>query len=51
MTLYEKIGVPVYGIHCNEKEMPEKIGELIDYYRPDILVITGMMPIQKQRGR
>lgn len=41
LTLYEKIGIPVNGVHCNEKEMPSKIGSLLDYYRPDILVITG----------
>jgi spore coat assembly protein len=49
--LYEKIGVPVIGIHCNEKEMPNKIGELIDYYRPDILVITGHDAYSKAKGK
>jgi spore coat assemly protein len=51
MTLYEKIGIPVIGIHCNEKEMPQKIGELIDYYRPDILVITGHDAYSKAKGK
>jgi spore coat assembly protein len=51
MTLYEKIGIPVIGIHCNEKEMPHKIGELIDYYRPDILVITGHDAYSKAKGK
>ncbi|NRD77461.1 sporulation peptidase YabG [Bacillus sp. BRMEA1] len=51
MALYEKIGVPVLGIHCNEKEMPYKIGELIDYYRPDILVITGHDAYSKAKGK
>jgi spore coat assembly protein len=51
MTLYEKIGIPVYGIHCNEKEMPNKIDELIDYYRPDILVITGHDAYSKAKGK
>lgn len=50
MTLYEKVGVPVYGVHCNEKEMPEKVGQLIDYYRPDILVITGHDAYSKSKG-
>jgi spore coat assemly protein len=50
LTLYEKVGVPVYGIHCNEKEMPEKVGQLIDYYRPDILVITGHDAYSKSKG-
>ena len=24
LTVYEKIGIPVFGMHCNEKEMPHK---------------------------
>ncbi|PLR93328.1 sporulation peptidase YabG [Bacillus sp. T33-2] len=51
LSLYEKIGVPVYGIHSNEKEMPAKIGNLLDYYRPDILVITGHDAYSKSKGR
>ncbi|GHI00884.1 sporulation peptidase YabG [Neobacillus kokaensis] len=51
MTLYEKVGVPVLGIHCNEKEMPAKIGGLIDYYRPDIIVITGHDAYSKAKGK
>lgn len=50
LSLYEKVGVPVYGFHCNEKEMPERIGQLIDYYRPDILVITGHDAYSKSKG-
>lgn len=51
MTLYDKVGIPVLGIHCNEKEMPEKIGEMIDLYRPDILVITGHDAYSKAKGK
>ncbi|MCM3570813.1 sporulation peptidase YabG [Neobacillus mesonae] len=51
MDLYEKVGVPVVGIHCNEKEMPAKIGGLIDYYRPDIIVITGHDAYSKAKGK
>lgn len=51
MAVYEKIGVPVLGIHCNEKEMPARIGALIDYYRPDILVITGHDAYSKAKGK
>lgn len=50
MLLYERIGVPVYGVHCNEKEMPQRVGPLIDYYRPDILVITGHDAYSKAKG-
>lgn len=51
LTLYEKIGVPVFGIHCNEKEMSSRVGQLIDYYRPDILVITGHDAYSKAKGK
>ncbi len=51
LLLYERVGVPVYGVHCNEKEMPLKIGSLIDYYRPDILVITGHDAYSKSKGK
>ncbi|MFE8704026.1 sporulation peptidase YabG [Cytobacillus sp. FJAT-54145] len=50
LSLYERIGVPVTGVHCNEKEMPNKVGQLIDYYRPDILVITGHDAYSKSKG-
>jgi spore coat assembly protein len=51
LSLYEKIGVPVYGVHCKEREMPEKIGLLIDQIRPDILVITGHDSYSKSKGK
>ncbi|WP_080843546.1 sporulation peptidase YabG [Cytobacillus gottheilii] len=50
LSLYEKIGVPVTGIHSTEKEMPLKIGELVEHYRPDILVITGHDAYSKAKG-
>lgn len=50
LDLYEKIGIPVNGVYCNEKEMPEKIGQLLDHYRPDILVITGHDSYSKTKG-
>lgn len=51
LDLYEKIGVPVKGVYCNEKEMPERIGTLLDQYRPDILVITGHDSYSKSKGK
>ena len=51
MAVYEKIGIPVIGIHCNEKEMPERIGALMDQFRPDILVITGHDAYSKAKGK
>ncbi|WP_335872089.1 sporulation peptidase YabG [Bacillus sp. 2205SS5-2] len=49
--LYEKIGVPVNGVHCNEKEMPNRITALIEQYRPDIMVITGHDAYSKAKGK
>ncbi|WP_078378396.1 sporulation peptidase YabG [Sutcliffiella halmapala] len=51
LELYERIGVPVHGVHANEKEMPLKIVELMEKYRPDILVITGHDAYSKSKGK
>lgn len=51
LDLYERVGVPVFGVHCTEKEMPNKISGLMDYYRPDILVITGHDAYSKAKGK
>ena len=48
--VYEKLGVPVYGVHINEKEMPEQIGSLLEMVRPDIVVITGHDAFLKAKG-
>lgn len=50
LALYEKIGVPVNGIHMSEKEMPNNIVNLIEHYRPNILVITGHDAYSKHKG-
>ncbi|MGD6819074.1 sporulation peptidase YabG [Metabacillus sp. 84] len=50
LSLYEKIGVPVHGVHCLEKEMPEKVGALLAQFRPDILVVTGHDAYSKHKG-
>lgn len=50
LHLYEKIGVPVTGIYCHETEMPAKVSYLLDYYRPDILVITGHDSYSRSKG-
>lgn len=51
LMVYEKVGVPVFGVHCNEKEMQNKVGELLELYRPDILVITGHDSYSKAKGK
>ncbi|MBU8908421.1 sporulation peptidase YabG [Desertibacillus haloalkaliphilus] len=48
--LYGKLGVPVYGVHIQEKEMPHQITSLLEMVRPDILVITGHDAYMKARG-
>lgn len=50
LNLYKKIGVPITGIHCDEKEMPYQITPLLEHYRPDILVITGHDSYSKAKG-
>ncbi|WHY97729.1 sporulation peptidase YabG [Peribacillus simplex] len=50
MDLYQKFSIPVNGIYCNEKEMPQRIGGLLDHYRPDILVVTGHDAYSKSKG-
>ena len=50
LDLYERFGIPVNGVFCNEKEMPYKIGSLLDHYRPDILVVTGHDSYSKSKG-
>lgn len=51
LELYERIGVPVNGIHVSEKEMPQKIVRMMEEYRPDILVITGHDAYSKSKGK
>lgn len=51
LALYKKLGVPVYGTFCEEKEMPFQVPLLVDQVRPDILVITGHDSYSKQKGK
>lgn len=51
LDLYRKIGVPVQGAHCKETEMHIRIGDLLDQYKPDILVITGHDSYTKAKGK
>ena len=51
LALYKKLGVPVYGMFCEEKEMPFQVPVVVDEVRPDILVITGHDRIQNIKGK
>lgn len=48
--VYDRLGVPVYGVHLPEKEMPLQISSLIEMVRPDIVVITGHDSYSKSKG-
>ncbi|WP_062350136.1 sporulation peptidase YabG [Bacillus kwashiorkori] len=50
LALYKKIGVPVYGVYCDEKQMPQEVPGLVEKYRPNILVITGHDAYSKYKG-
>ncbi|WP_078593263.1 sporulation peptidase YabG [Evansella clarkii] len=48
--VYDRLGVPVYGVHLHEKEMPLQVASLIEMVRPEILVITGHDAYSKSKG-
>ncbi|WP_100405926.1 sporulation peptidase YabG [Bacillus solitudinis] len=48
--LYKRLGVPVYGVHLHEKEMPEQMESLLEMVQPDIVVVTGHDAYLKSRG-
>ncbi|WP_078393320.1 sporulation peptidase YabG [Shouchella patagoniensis] len=48
--LYNKLGVPVYGVHLEEKEMPAQMTSLLEMVQPDILVVTGHDAYSKAKG-
>ena len=41
LEIYKKYGVPAQGYYMEEKEMPDKITNLLVKHKPDILIITG----------
>lgn len=50
ISLYQRIGLQVHGVHLNEKEMPSEIGGLVERIGPDIIVITGHDAYSKNKG-
>ncbi|WP_280772202.1 sporulation peptidase YabG [Salipaludibacillus daqingensis] len=48
--VYDRLGVPVYGVHLQEKKMSEQVASLIQMVQPDLLVITGHDAYSKSRG-
>jgi spore coat assembly protein len=51
LELYKKLGVPAYGLHIKEKDMPNKVLDIIEEVRPNILVITGHDAYLKNKGK
>ncbi|WP_047986270.1 sporulation peptidase YabG [Ornithinibacillus californiensis] len=50
ISLYQRLGLQVHGVHLNEKEMPFHISSLIEKIQPDIIVITGHDAFSKSKG-
>ena len=50
MNFYESIGIKANGLCLNEKDISFKINDLIEEYRPDIIVITGHDAYYKKKG-
>ena len=50
MNFYKKINIKAKGIRLKENEIKDKIGDLLDEYKPDILVITGHDAYFKRMG-
>jgi len=40
-TTYRQLGVPYHTYHLDEREQPNRIGDLLRNHQPDILVLTG----------
>lgn len=41
LNLYQKVGVYAVGIEIVEKDIPQKIIKYIEFFMPDIVIITG----------
>ncbi len=50
MKFYEKVNVKASGLKIKESELKERIPQLLNEYKPDILVITGHDAYYKRMG-
>lgn len=50
ITLYQRVGLHVHGVHLLEKDMPQEIGPLIERIQPNIVIITGHDAYSKNKG-
>ena len=51
MKFYKKINIKAKGVRLNEDEIKDHIEELLDEFKPDILVITGHDAYYKKMGK
>ena len=51
MKFYKKINIKAKGVRLNENEIKDHIEELLDEFKPDILVITGHDAYYKKMGK
>ena len=49
MNFYEKNKIKAYGIYLNEEDFTKNILELLEKYKPDILVLTGHDAFYRKR--
>lgn len=47
--VYKKLNIPYAAYYIDEKEMQDKITDLLEKHKPDILIITGHDRYQKNR--
>ncbi|HHY21109.1 MAG TPA: sporulation peptidase YabG [Bacilli bacterium] len=50
LEVYQKLQIPVYGVHLEERMMASEVVALLEMVRPDILVITGHDAYIKSKG-
>lgn len=49
-AMYDRLGIPVYGAHMRETDMPHQVASLLEMVQPDILVITGHDAFTRSKG-
>ncbi|WP_079707609.1 sporulation peptidase YabG [Paraliobacillus ryukyuensis] len=50
IELYQRVGLQVHGLYCDEKEMPQEVGRLIKKIQPDMIIITGHDAFSRNKG-
>ena len=48
MEQYKKFKIEAVGVYLKEKDQPSKVRELLEQYKPDILVLTGHYGVIKK---